>query len=403
VSYDLAVYAPRALDDAELRALVEGTNGLAIDEAVPGSTTVVRGVRRRYAFTIDGPDRVEVEDVPSDVAAVVLGTRYLYSILVEGSTQSEVPHAIRFGRRLAQALEGAVTDPQEGEVWSRSKTRTVQKPAKAQRVATVNVRWYCLREVVDGNLAERYTTTVQRILPEALPRRFGEYEPLQNKYADGGAAAFAEAWAAASSTMYFSGSGPCEGGSLDPGPSARSQHRFWSMSLTLLAEPLRQAAWRDALRRLFVAFADELPAVYAQADVTDGWIWSGRSLWADGETRSHRPPVQWRDGWMGLPPSPVWWSWLGRPFDDFTASLPADRTTHGENGVLYEAATDLAGAESGDQLTRWLPSELFAVIAPNPPGQRSQAPLTRAVTIPASLASPPGEGHNARVETDHNS
>jgi hypothetical protein len=392
MSYDLAVYAPRALDEAELRALVEASNGLDIDRAGPGALTVVRGVRRRYSFTVDGPERVEAEDVPSDVAEVVLGARHVYSILVEGSTQTEIPHAVRFARRLAQTLDGAVADLQLDEVWSRSRTRTVQKPARQERVSTVHVRWYCLREAVDGNLADRYITTVQRLLPEALPRRFGEYEPLQGTYDDGGASGFAQAWTDATSSLYFSASGPCVDGSLDPGPGVRFPDRFWSMSLTLLAEPLRQAAWRDALRHLFVTFADVLPAFYAQAQVTAGWIWSGRSLGADSQTESRRTPVQ-RRVWMGLPPTPVWWTWLGRPFDEFTASVPDDRTTRTEKGVLYEAATDLDAAGSGDHLTRWLPTDLFAAIDPDPRGQQLP-PLIRATTIPAQLANLPADGRN---------
>ena len=103
MSYDLAVFAPRALDEAQLHALVAESSGLEIDESRTGSATVVRGARRLYSFTVTGPDRLEAEDIPEDVCALVLGSRYLYSITVEGSADSEIPHAVRFGRRLADA------------------------------------------------------------------------------------------------------------------------------------------------------------------------------------------------------------------------------------------------------------------------------------------------------------
>lgn len=40
---------------------------------------------------------------------------------------------------------------------------------------------------------------------------------------------------------------------------------------------MRGQSWRDALRRLFLAVADELGAVFASAEVLVGNIWTGRS------------------------------------------------------------------------------------------------------------------------------
>jgi hypothetical protein len=109
---------PQCAGDARFRDLVVQSGQLSVDTATTSSVTVVRGARRRYSFTVDGPDRVEPEDVPTDVVNVVLGTRFLYSIPLEGAAPSEIPHAVRFARRLAQVLDGAVIDQQTDEVWS---------------------------------------------------------------------------------------------------------------------------------------------------------------------------------------------------------------------------------------------------------------------------------------------
>src|ERR1700752_2420481 len=184
MSYDLEVFAPQCADDAQFRDLVVQRGQLSVDTATISSVTVVRGARRRYSFTVDGPDRVEPEDVPTDVVNVVLGTRFLYSITLAGAAPSEIPHAVRFARRLAQVLDGAVIDQQTDEVWSRSHSRTIQKPQKESRVATVNVNWSCGREELDPDAARLFVATAEQLLPEALARRFGEYEPLQGKFAD---------------------------------------------------------------------------------------------------------------------------------------------------------------------------------------------------------------------------
>lgn len=384
MSYDLAVFAPRALSRADLRSLVVAC-GLDIGDAVAESMEVVRGARRRYCFTIDGPDEVEAEDVPAEVASVVLGSRRLYAVMVEGSADSEIPHAVRFAKRLAQALDGAVVDQQRDEVWSKSRSRVIQKPARESRVATVDVDWFCLRENLDHDAPRQFIETVERHLPEALPRRFGEYEPLQGKYAEAGPEGFIAAWNDATSLLFFSGSGPCIGGSVAAGPSEQSPDRFWSMSLTFLAEPLREPGWHNALRHVFTTVADRLPAFYATAAVTRGHIWSGRSLWSDGNTEWSIRPLRYRDGWMGLSPTPTWWTWFGRPYRDLTARLPTERTTSTQGGVLFESAAEPTAADGLEALDRWLPSDFFATLGPNPHRQQP-VPLVRAKVIPDPLA-----------------
>lgn len=385
MSYDLAVFAPRALSSADLGVLVEASSGLDIGDAAGKSIEVVRGTRRRYCFTIDGPDEVEAEDVPAEIASVVLGSRCLYSVMVEGSAESEIPHAVRFARRLAQALDGAVIDQQTDEVWSRSRSRVIQKPPRESRVSTVDVDWFCLREDLTHDAPRRFIEAVDRNLPEALPRRFGEYEPLQGKYAEAGPEGFIAAWNDATSLLFFSGAGPCIGGSLGAGPSERFPDRFWSMSLTFLAEPLREPGWRDAVRHVFTTLADRLPAFYATAAVTRDHIWSGRSLWSDGETEWAIRPLRYRDGWMGLSPNPTWWTWLGRPYRDLADRLPRDRATSTDQGVLFESSIEPTAADGLEPLDRWLPSDFFATLGPNPHRQQS-VPLVRAQVIPDLLA-----------------
>jgi hypothetical protein len=206
VSYDLDVYVPRALEPAALRAILADTPSLvAADDSEGHSDSLIalRGVRHRYCFTVDGPTQCEPEDVPESVTAAVLGARHLYSVVVEGSSESDIPHAVRFARRLAKDLDGAVVDRQLDEVWSKARTRSIRKPAREERVDVVDVDIYCLREGLIPEPARLFAAEAQRFLPEALPRRFGEYEPLQGKLAEEGIVGFCKAWAAATSLVFL--------------------------------------------------------------------------------------------------------------------------------------------------------------------------------------------------------
>lgn len=384
MSYDLAIYGRRAASPDELRDLITQGSGLRIDNVTDRTLTVVRGARQRYSFTIAGPDYVEIEDIPEVVATALLRAKFLYSVVVEGSTATEIVHATRFARRLAEALDGAVLDQQTDGLWSRSQSKKVQKPGREERVATLSVAWYCLREQLRPDAAAIFIRAAQQVLPEALPCRFGEYEPFQGKLADAGPEGFIDAWNAATSTLFISGSGPCIGGDLSAGANAQFQDPHWSMSLDFLADPMRTSGWRETLCALFVKLADELPAFYASAEITPGHVWSGRSLWVDSETVFPISPVRSREGWTGLPPRATWLTWLGEPFTVYYPLLPTERTTQTVRGALYEAAEEPGEPDSLVPLSKWLPADLFASLAPNPLRQQP-VPLVRATTVPSGL------------------
>ncbi|MER7070197.1 hypothetical protein [Terrabacter sp. NPDC000476] len=384
MSYDLEVFARRPLASDGLRDLLAASSGLHVGPSTPGCLTVLRGARGNDCFTLDGPAPIDPEDVPAEVSAVLLDASYLYRIAaVEGSAEVSIQHAIRFARRLAESTDGAVVDQQTERVWSRSRSRSFRRPEPTTRVDVVELEWFCLRADIDDGTPTVFLETVERHLPEALPRRFGEHEPLQGRYDDGGAEGFLRSWRDATSFISFTGTGVCADGAMDAGPADEFSGPFWSMSLSVHAEALRSPDWREAARRVFLALADGLPAFYACATVTRDHIWSGRSLRADGRTESVHRPLERQDSWMGLPPRTPWWTWLGTPYREVASLLPARRVTATRVGVLWESAPDPAPADSLEPLSVLLPAEHFAT--PTRSTRWGPASLTRALSIPDAL------------------
>lgn len=169
MSYDLAVYVSHPAEPAELLETVTGTRDLAVDgssSSTGDSVVVVRGVRARYCLTVGGPFRVEAEDVPYDVTAAVLGVSHMYTVMVEGSAPTDVPCAMRFARRLAQTLGGAVVDQQTDEVWSRGSARVAANPNKDQRIAEVDLRWHVQTEKLSAGSA---SSSLESSCPKRCP------------------------------------------------------------------------------------------------------------------------------------------------------------------------------------------------------------------------------------------
>ena len=83
----------------------------------------------------------------------------------------------------------------------------------------IKLEWYCRRGSIGSDVGARYLAICRRLLPEALPRRYGEYEPFQEKLEVSGDEAFAQAWRDATSLLFFPASSPCLSGSMWAGPN----------------------------------------------------------------------------------------------------------------------------------------------------------------------------------------
>lgn len=186
MSYDLAVYSTEPLTHDQMSAVVEASDDLVIggwSQNSPGNPfvfTINRGKRKAYCFTVEGPYSLEPEDVPEDVTAIVLGASHLYSVLVEGSANASAPHAIRFAKRLAKEGMGALLNPQTEEIWPPTSRRRVARPDRGSKIDVVGARWCHLLDEIPHDFPDRFLRIARRHLPEALPLRFGSYEPRQS-------------------------------------------------------------------------------------------------------------------------------------------------------------------------------------------------------------------------------
>jgi hypothetical protein len=399
LSYDLHIYAARALLADQIRTLVDAA-GLTVDEAgsATKSMTVLRGSKLNYCFTLALPVRIEPEDLPAEVTVAALDISQFYELLVEGSSSTEIPHAIKFARRLADSAGGVVLDQQTGQIWSRGKLRQAP-PVEAGVVSTVQVRWYTHAASDTGKAAEAWVALARRHLPEALPRRYGTSEPLQHRLDDGGDEAFTIFVRDADGTVFISASKPAVSGSLAAGPAGGGTVQ--SYGLTLFVDPLADERWRAPLRRLFIEFSEQVQAILATAEVVRWVRWSGRSLGYDGNTERTTYLAQ-RGRWAGLPPYPVWWTWFGSEY----APLVRDHLSAGQvearGAALFHARADapadrdqLLSTSGGDRRARlfrrptstppWLPSDLLAVEDRSDP-RMFNPPLTPAIVRPASLS-----------------
>lgn len=109
MSYDLHVFGRNDEPVAALAAVLA-----PIPHQVHGSGAAIRGTRPDALLTIDGPFDVDREDIPAEVLERVLAPSVAYQLSATSSYRE--PDARRLARSLAEAVEGAVYDCQDGQL-----------------------------------------------------------------------------------------------------------------------------------------------------------------------------------------------------------------------------------------------------------------------------------------------
>ena len=210
VSYDLHVFGATALDAAEVGAVAETLGKCRIVSGSGPSRGFVmeRKVRATfdYAFDCDGPFRIEREDLPDTVISGAVGVRWVYQLSIGGSSLPGKQLATEFARAIAQRCGGVVYDPQQDAiVFPRGGTRRF-KPEPATKVDLVQFKWFARREDVTPESPVILFDLIRSHLPEALPRRFGSFEPLQGSLDEAGKDGFVAAWRAEQMLLFWKGS-----------------------------------------------------------------------------------------------------------------------------------------------------------------------------------------------------
>ncbi len=133
-------------------------------------------------------DRVEFEDIPKEIAETLIGIEFLTRITVSGSASKIlVARANSFAKQLAVACHGVIFNPQTDSIVTPSGVKRFLHPRREATFAISSLSWWTLSTALfDQTGIEQLVASIERLLPEALPRRFGLCEPPQHVYAKTG-------------------------------------------------------------------------------------------------------------------------------------------------------------------------------------------------------------------------
>lgn len=356
VSYDLTVYCPGSPALDQVLLLVGNTRGIQADPAAPSTGDgpgLVQVLRGGYSFTVDGPFALRPEDVPEEVSEILPNAETMCQVLVEGTVESEIPHGTRFARKLAKACHGVVLDEQTSEVWPQPRSNAPSAPKVYPRADAAEFTWYSLADEMPSDLPQRYLRLAEEHLPQALPTRFGTYDPPQGDFERDGKEGFVRAWEELiGKCLNLETTYPVTWAYLR---AAREQLEgdVREIRMTVAHETLEDNAFRARAHLFFISVAIESRAFHATAEVVRNYALVGKELRSDSAAEMYRLSAL-RRKWVGLKPHAQWWTWFGPLYADAVRPyLTGHREEHAEG--IFHSWTD--EPKDRDALVSFLPSQ----------------------------------------------
>jgi len=324
---------------------------------------------------VDGPVRVEPDDLPDDLAGVVTRPAWLVEIHLPGGYDELADRwALDLAIALARAGDGAVFDPQADRVAWPSGVTPRARGAREERIRTVELVWYVPASRLTPDTPRRWLDLVAEHFPAATPVRFGAFEPFQGRLDRDGPEAFVDAWRTEAQVdhgggLFWSARAPGIDGSVSF-PDGRADRRparlgrVVRLSTTIDARPLhRDPRQCDGVIELFADVAGALGAIYAAGCVLREAIMRGGRVAYDA--RSEVVPLPRSRWWVGLPAHPTWLAWFGDPYRPLVeASLDPSMVTVLPSGLLVRCGPEPMDADEVRDVGPRLPAELLTVRRP---------------------------------------
>ncbi|GIF47360.1 hypothetical protein DFJ67_6823 [Asanoa ferruginea] len=318
MSYDVTIAAHRAMRTDLVEAWA-GERSLALakepDHLVLGSPSSGEFIE------VWGPDPAEADDFDEMLAAACLAPRWMVQLsTTAGATKATITLLRTLARHIAEQTDGAAMDPRrDGLIWPRGR-RKMAVPAVERSTSMVRMDWF-VPPSRWADAAGQIVDLLARRCPEALPTRYGHWEPPPHRFDRAEPQPFTEAVrGAADDYLFWRASRPCFGGSANPPNPAAGDERptVGRIELSFDGGLVRaDDRWREALVDLFATAARTFGAFFAAAQEEPGHLVSRNRSWPTKESLTHSAEhILNGQTWQGLPPVPMWLSWYGRPYAD---------------------------------------------------------------------------------------
>lgn len=294
--------------------------------------------RKTWQIVCDSSSRILPEDIPEQVANCLPGISFLTEIILEpiSAPESARKEALRTASRIAKLSHGIVLDRQKDELTTpRGVKRYIVEP-RPERFGVLKLGWWFLDDVMMSKEGVAgFFDVLSTHMPEALPRRYGLYEPPKHLLEEEGLdhlATFLAENIGNAPVLYphrpFVG--------LSVACTSERQHprlgfRCNRISIDCEASVVTQPGWQEGLRRFWLAVCEYLRPFYSETRTLDGFIRMGATYGSDMQTDIH-PIRSWF--WRGIPRELGHATAISAPYIELWPRAAADGRRAGDIVIL---------------------------------------------------------------------
>lgn len=264
---------------------------------------------------------VDDEDVPEYIAKQLPGIAWLVELHLapQSAPASGISKIQSVAKSIARQFHGIIEDPQNDEIWLPSGVKRFVAPRAATTFDALEMSWW----VADNSLRDaqglnRLVDVMKRTLPEAIPRRYGEYEPPQFKLEVHGEQHFRDFLVNETLMGVYRCTRPVIELSISnsdaPGVDSRGGgYKANRFSVTIEASALQQPGWDKQLRAFWENVSLVLRPLFGDVRILRGFTRHGGSIYP-GE---RHPVLSW--WWRGIPNTHALAIVLGPPYETLWA------------------------------------------------------------------------------------
>jgi hypothetical protein len=334
-------------------------------EAGHSPKTVAEG--RGWLVNSSGSMQVADEDVPLEIANALPGIAYRVELNLEPYDAPALGRTklLRLAKQIATECHGVVEDPQQDSMTLGTRVRRLSPLGSSDEATLLSMGfWYESGSMTRPDAAGNLLDVLSQHLPEAIPQRYGEFEPPQFRIQREGrkhlVAFMRQHWC--ETAVYYPAAPVAHFHISQPeeiGPSPRG-YRSGRLCIDVDVDALEQPGWHLALTRAWRELVRFVQPFYADVRHLKHYERARGRYWI-ASTTDHHPICSW--WWSGVPTGSVYAVALGDPYIELWP----------EFGISAERIDTVLGRMALD----W----------------RAGAPSLKQPTVPPSIEQPQPEFH----------
>lgn len=295
MSYDLKIYSVRAFDPA----IFEGVKGW---DAQEGNFKTAN-----WQIVVNSSDKILPEDIEDEIAPLLPGIGFLTELNLEGKRTEEAIRRLKSAaRKIAKASHGVIINPQDDTIESPAGVSRFSKPPKQETFSVIQLSWWFLNDALsDYAKRESFLGLLERQLPEAMPKRYGLYEPPQYVYAQTGKEHFEKFLEEnlGDLIVWYPHRPVTSVSPRCPKPIGPSWKGFRSNSLEIEIESavLSQPGWSEHLRSFWRQMSLLLQPIYGDVRTIGGYERHGGTVYVSSGVQQSFDQVTRSWFWRGIP------------------------------------------------------------------------------------------------------